>query len=58
MSIKQLFVVVPAALLILGTGAANAGTTVDKVGVIACVNDKWDEKELEKGHKLVDLAQR
>ena len=25
---------------------------------MACVNDKWDEKEPEKGHKLVDDASR
>ena len=25
---------------------------------IACVTDKWDEKEPEKGHKLVDYAGR
>ena len=25
---------------------------------MACVNDKWDEKEPEKGHKLVDFAGR
>ena len=25
---------------------------------MACVNDKWDEKVLEKGHKLVDFAGR
>ena len=25
---------------------------------MACVNDKWDEKEPEKGHKLVDYAGR
>ena len=25
---------------------------------MACVNDKWDVKEPEKGHKLVDAAMR
>ena len=44
----------PAALLILGTGAANAGKTIEEAGALACVMDKWDEKEPEKGHKLVD----
>jgi hypothetical protein len=29
-----------------------------KLAVIVCVNDKWDEKEVEKGHKLVDYAGR
>jgi hypothetical protein len=56
MRLKQLFVAVPAALLLLGHGSAIAATTVEKAGVIACVNDKWDEKELEKGHKLVDAV--
>ena len=41
----QLFVTVPAALFILGCGAANAGKTVEEAGTIACVTDKWDEKE-------------
>ena len=29
-----------------------------RVGAIACITDKSDEKEPEKGHKLVDLVQR
>ena len=32
--------------------------TINDVGAIAYVNDKWDEKEVEKGHKLVDYAGR
>ena len=55
---KQLLSTLPAGLLILGTGAAIAGQTISEVGALACVNDKWDEKELEKGHKLVDYAGR
>ena len=58
MSLKQLFVALPAALVILGNGAANAGQTINYVGAIACVNDKWDVKEPEKDHKLVDFAGR
>ena len=47
------------ALLILASGnPANAGQTINEVGAIACVNDKWDEKEVEKGHKLIDYAGR
>ena len=57
MNVKQLFVAVPAALIMLGGGAAKAGP-IDDVGDMACVNDKWDEKEPEKGHKLVDYAGR
>jgi hypothetical protein len=58
MSLKHLFVAVPAALLILGSGVANAGETIKDTGAMACVSDKWDEKEPEKGHKLVDAAMR
>jgi hypothetical protein len=58
MNLKPLFVAVPTALFILGSGTANAGNTVDDAGAIACVNDKWDVKEPEKGHKLVDYAGR
>jgi hypothetical protein len=58
MNLKHLFVVLPAALLILGNGAANAGQTIDDVGAIACVDDNWDVKEPEKGHKLIDYAGR
>jgi hypothetical protein len=57
MNLKPLFVAVPTALFILGSGTANAGNTVDDAGAIACVND-WDVKEPEKGHKLVDYAGR
>ena len=46
------------AVLILGSGAAKAGQTINDVGAMACVNDKWDVKEPEKGHKLVDYAGR
>ena len=58
MKLKHLFLAAPAALLVLGSGAANAGNTIDKVGAIVCVADKWNEKEPEKGHKLVDYAGR
>ena len=58
MNSKQLFVAMPVALLILGNGMANAGKTINEAGVLVCVNDKWDEKEPEKGHKLVDYAGR
>ena len=58
MSLKQLFVAVAAAFLILGNGVAVAGQTVDIAGAIARVNDKWTESESDKGHKLADLVQR
>ena len=56
MNPRNLFVAVPVALLILGSGAASAGKTINEAGALVCVNVKWDEKELEKGHKLVDYA--
>ena len=58
MNLKHLFVAVPAALIILGSGTANAGQTINEAGALAGVTDKWDEKEVEKGHKLVDYAGR
>jgi hypothetical protein len=58
MNLKYLFVAVPAALCILGSGLAKAGQTINEAGALACVNDKWDVKEPEKGHKLVDYAGR
>ena len=59
MNPKQLLVAaVPAALLALGPGAAIASKTMEEAGTLACVTDKWEEKEPEKGHKLVDMAAR
>jgi hypothetical protein len=58
MNLKLLLVALPAAMLVFGGGAAKAGQTLDDVGAMTCVNDKWDEKEPEKGHKLVDFAGR
>ena len=49
---------VPVALLVLGNGAVKAGQTIDEAFALACVTDKWDFKEPEKGHKLVDYAGR
>jgi len=37
--------------------SSSAGT-LEEAGVLACVIDKWDVKEPEKGHKLVDYAGR
>ena len=55
---KHLFLALPAVLFFVGNGVANAGQTINDVGAIACVNDKWDVKEPEKGHKLIDYAGR
>jgi hypothetical protein len=56
MSFKQLFVTAPIAFLILANGEAIAGQTEDVAGTIACVTDKWNESEPDKGHKLVDAG--
>lgn len=58
MNLTKLLVALPAAVFILGNGTANAGQTINEAGAIAFVVDKWDEKEPEKGHKLVDMASR
>jgi hypothetical protein len=58
MNLSQLLVAMPAAFLILGSGAAIADQTVDVAGTITCVMDKWNESEPDKGHKLVDAAMR
>jgi hypothetical protein len=58
MNFMHVFVASTAAFLILGSGAAKAGQTINDVGAIACVNDKWDVKEPEKDHKLVDYVGR
>ena len=58
MNFKPLLIAMPAALIFLGSGLAGAGQSINVAGTMACVNDKWDEKELEKGHKLVDFAGR
>ena len=58
MKLKHLFIAVPAMLSLLMPCTANAGQTINEAAAMACVNDKWDEKEVDKGHKLVDFAGR
>ena len=57
-STKPLFVALLAAPFILSGGSANAGEPMKDTGAMACVTDKWDVKEPQKGHKLVDAAMR
>jgi hypothetical protein len=45
-------------LFIAGGFPSQAGQKVDEAGVIVCVNDKWEEKELGKDHKVADYAGR
>jgi hypothetical protein len=60
MNLKHNFMVAAVALVAAGAGAgtADAGKTTYEAADLACVIDKWDEKEADKGHKLVDYASR
>jgi hypothetical protein len=58
MKFKRVLAVVPASMLLFGNGVALTGEAKSDAGALACVTDKWDEKEPEKGHKLVDFAGR
>ncbi|MGI8853550.1 MAG: hypothetical protein ACR2GC_09745 [Methyloceanibacter sp.] len=40
------------------TFIAHAGKVTTEEGDLVCVVDKWEETELEKGHKLADAAMR
>lgn len=53
---KSLIVAVSA--LVLGSSMAHAGQTIDVAATMACVNDKWNETEPRKGHKLAEYAGR
>jgi hypothetical protein len=57
MTTKHLLIAV-VLLVIASHGAANAGKDLEESGALVCVMDKWDEKEPEKGHKLVDAVMR
>ena len=45
---------------VLGHGSRpiRAARAIAEAGTLACVNDKWDETEPAKGHKLVDYGGR
>jgi hypothetical protein len=58
MNCRLLSALAAAAFLIGNATSASAGNAADEAGVIVCASDKWDEKEVEKGHKLVDSACR
>ena len=58
MNRKHLAIALPAALVLLGGGVAKAGQTINEAGSLVCVNDKWDETEPDKGHKVVDYGGR
>jgi hypothetical protein len=54
----QTIIALPTVLLIFGSCVAIAGKTSNEAGALVCVTDKWEDKELEKGHKLADWAGR
>jgi hypothetical protein len=58
MKLALLFTSLFTALPLLVLEMANAGEPVKDTGAMACFTDKWDTKEPEKGHKLVDYAGR
>jgi len=58
MTLKHLFIALPATLIVLAGGVVHAGQTINESGSMALVIDKWDELEPDKGHKLVDYAGR
>lgn len=48
-----------ASILLTFTSVSTAiAGPVNEAGALACVNDKWDEKEVAKDHKVVDYAGR
>lgn len=55
---KLLLAAAPALAFSMGTGPAQAGKTIEDSGTIACVMDKWDETEREKGHKTAQSQNR
>jgi hypothetical protein len=46
------------ATAVIANSAAGASRTVAEAGTLACVNDKWNETEPDKGHKVVDFGGR
>ena len=56
MKLILLIAALPAALIFAGSGTAKAEQTIEEVGALVCVMDKWVEKELDKGHKVVELV--
>lgn len=58
MNPKSLATVVLVTLAGLPAVPARAAQSINEGGSIVCVTDRWDEKEIEKGHKLVNSANR
>lgn len=45
-------------ILVFSNTTTAFARNIEEVGALGCVIDKWDEKEIEKGHKLVAYAGR
>ena len=58
MTSQHLAVAISAVCILGPIDFAAAGSSIEESGALSCVVDKWDEKEKEKGHKLVDYAGR
>ena len=58
MNLKHLFVAVPATLFILGSGAAEPARPSTEWANIACITNKWDEKEPESCERDDDRSWR
>ena len=58
MKLTQLLVALPLPLIVLWSGTANAGPNYQRCRGPRLRERKWDEKEVEKGHKVVDYAGR
>jgi hypothetical protein len=58
MKLNHIIITIPAVFLIFNSSMAIAGKTINQAGALVCITDKWEEKELEKGHKLADWAGR
>ncbi|MFT3730355.1 MAG: hypothetical protein QM780_02865 [Hyphomicrobium sp.] len=45
-------------VLISALASPTTAATGQETGVIVCMTDKWDEKEVAKGHKIADYTGR
>lgn len=58
MTLRTVLAATAVVFSIVAVDATRAEVGSAEVGAIFCVNDKWNETEPEKGHKLVDYAGR
>jgi hypothetical protein len=58
MTLQHIILAATGVAILSSAGPATAGERINVAGTMACVNDKWDETEPNKGHKLVTYAGR